>query len=140
MYRGYVIYDIYHSNWTSISTVGFYNNFIIDFFFYSRLLFYMHKGSKSTYSGLDLNPFASEAVYTRNFFFDRMSDRTCKHGFRFVIVLPEAVSTRHSWLWQTLDDVYTRRCFSESEGTRFGAPGQKALRSVNEFTLLWIFA
>ena len=35
----------------------------------------------------------------------------------------------------TLDDVYTRRCFSESKGTRFGAPGQKALPSVNEFTL-----
>ena len=31
------------------------------------------------------------------------------------------------WLWQMLDDVYTRRCFSESEGTRFGAPGQKSL-------------
>ena len=64
----------------------------------------------------------------------------CKHAFRFLRVLPEAVSTRHSWLWQTLDDVYTRRCFSESEGTRFDAPGQKALPSVNEFTLLWIFA
>ena len=66
--------------------------------------------------------------------------RTFEHAFRFLRVLPEAVSTRHSWLWQTLDDVYTRRCFSESEGTRFGAPGQKALPSVNEFTLLWIFA
>ena len=64
----------------------------------------------------------------------------CKHAFRFLRVLPEAVSTRHSWLWQTLDDVYTHRCFSESEGTRFGAPGQKAMPSVNEFTLLWIFA
>ena len=64
----------------------------------------------------------------------------CKHAFRFLRVLPEAVSTRHSWMWQTLDDVYTRRCFSESEGTRFGAPGQKALPSVNEFPLLWIFA
>ena len=81
------------------------------------------------------NPFASEAVYTR----DRLSE-ACKHAFRFLRVLPKAVSTRHSWLWQTLDDVYTRRCFSESEGTRFGAPGQKALPSVNEFTLLWIFA
>ena len=33
------------------------------------------------------------------------------------------------------DDVYTRKCFSESEGTRFGGPGQKALPSMNEFTL-----
>ena len=66
--------------------------------------------------------------------------RTSEHAFRFLRVLPEAMSTRHSWLWQTLDDVYTRQCFSESEGTRFGAPGQKALPSVNEFTLLWIFA
>ena len=31
------------------------------------------------------------------------------------------------------DDVYTRKCFSESEGTRFGGPGQKALPSMNEF-------
>ena len=57
----------------------------------------------------------------------------CKHAFCFLRVMPEAVSTRHSWLWQTLDDVYTRRCFSESEGTRFGAPGQKALPSGNEW-------
>ena len=57
----------------------------------------------------------------------------CKHAFCFFRVRPEAVSTRHSWLWQTLDDVYTRRCFSESEGTRIGAPGQKALSSVNEW-------
>ena len=41
------------------------------------------------------------------------------------------------------DDVYTRKCFLESEGTRFGGPGHKALPSMNEFTLLtvlWIFA
>ena len=34
------------------------------------------------------------------------------------------------------DDVYTRNCFSESEGTRFGAPGQRTLPSVNESTLV----
>ena len=41
------------------------------------------------------------------------------------------------------DDVYTHKCFSESEGTWFDGPGQKALPSMNEFTLstvLWIFA
>ena len=92
------------------------------------------------YMYIDINPFASEAVYTRNFFFSTACRTACKHAFRFFRVLPEAVSTRHSWLWQTLDDVYTRQCFSEFEGTRFGAPGQKALPSVNEFTLLWIFA
>ena len=59
---------------------------------------------------------------------------TCRTAFCFLRVRPEAVSTRHSWLWQTLDDVYTRRCFSESQGTRFGAPGQKALPSGNEWT------
>ena len=75
-----------------------------------------------------------------NAIFSTACRTACKHAFRFLRVLPEAVSTRHSWLWQTLDDVYTRRCFSESEGTHFGAPGQKALPSVNEFTLLWIFA
>ena len=36
----------------------------------------------------------------------------CKHAFCFLRVFPEAVSTRHSWLWQMLDDVYTRRCFA----------------------------
>ena len=46
------------------------------------------------------------------------------------------VVNEFTWLWQTLDDVYTHRCFSESERTRFGAPGQKALPSMNEFTLL----
>ena len=38
------------------------------------------------------------------------------------------------------DGVYTRKCFSESEGTRFGGPRQKALPSMNEFTLLCFFA
>ena len=47
--------------------------------------------------------------------------------------MPVAVSTRHMWLWHLWDDVYTRRCFSESEGTLFGALGQKALQSMNEF-------
>ena len=78
--------------------------------------------------------------YIHKILFSTACRTACKHAFRFLRVLPEAVSTRHSWLWQTLDDVYTRRCFSESEGTRFGAPGQRALPSVNEFTLLWIFA
>ena len=65
-------------------------------------------------------------------FFPTACRTACKHAFCFFLGRPEAVSTRHSWLWQTLDDVYTRRCFSESEGTRFGAPGQKALPSGNE--------
>ena len=83
-------------------------------------------------TGWLLNPFASEAVYTRNFF-STACRTACKHAFCFLRVMPEAMSTRHSWLWQTLDDVYTRRCFSASEGTRFGAPGQKALPSGNEW-------
>ena len=66
-------------------------------------------------------------------FFPTACRTACKHAFCFLRVMPEAVSTRHSWLWQTLDDVYTRRCFSESEGTRFGAPGQNALPSGNEW-------
>ena len=66
-------------------------------------------------------------------FFSTACRTACKHTFCFLRVRPEAMSTRHSRLWQTLDDVYTRRCFSESEGTRFGAPGQKALPSGNEW-------
>ena len=73
---------------------------------------------------LTINPFASEAVYTRNFF-STACRTACKHAFRFLRVLPEAVSTRHSWLWQTLDDVYTRRCFSESEGNTLRCPRTK---------------
>ena len=56
-------------------------------------------------------------------FFPTACRTACKHAFCFLRVRPEAVSTRHSWLWQTLDDVYTR----------FGAPGQKALPSGNEW-------
>ena len=67
------------------------------------------------------NPFASEAVYTRNFFFRPHVG----HAFCFLRVRPEAVSTRHSWLWQTLDDVYTRRCFSESWGNTLRCPRTK---------------
>ena len=40
----------------------------------------------------------------------------------------------------SVNETMKRKCFSESEGTCFGAPGQKALPSMNEFTLLWIFA
>ena len=32
-------------------------------------------------------------------------------------------------------DLYTRNRFSESMGSRFGGPGQKALQAMNEFTL-----
>ena len=85
-----------------------------------------------------INPFACRVLHA--IFFPTACQTACKHAFRFLRVFPEAVSTCRSWLWQTLDDVYTRRCFAESEGTRFGPPGQKALPSVNEFTLLWIFA
>ena len=58
-------------------------------------------------------------------FFSTACRTACKHAFRFLRVLPEAVSTRHSWLWQTLDDVYTRRCFSESEGNTLRCPRTK---------------
>ena len=61
-------------------------------------------------------------------FFPTTCRTACKHAFRFLRVFPEAVSTRHSWLWQTLDDVYTRRCFAESEWTRFGAPDKRHCR------------
>ena len=51
-----------------------------------------------------------------------------------------ALSTRHPWRAIGRADVYTRKCFSESMGSQFGGPGQKALTAMNEFTLLWIFA
>ena len=65
-------------------------------------------------------------VLTRIPFFASLAGEPCQHA------------TRDHDIVQ--DDVYTRKCFSESEGTRFGGPGQKALPSMNEFTLLWIFA
>ena len=62
---------------------------------------------------IDVNFVNLKFVYTRNFF-PTACRTACKHAFCFLRVRPEAVSTRHSWLWQTLDDVYTHRCFSES--------------------------
>ena len=46
---------------------------------------------------IDTGIYASEAVYTRNFF-STACRKACKHAFRFLRVLPEAVSTRLSWL------------------------------------------
>ena len=66
--------------------------------------------------------------YIHAIFFSTACRTACKHTFRFLRVLPAAVSTQHSWLWQTLDDVYTCRCFSESEGTRFGSPDKRHCR------------
>ena len=46
------------------------------------------------------------------------------------------LSTRHPWRAIGRADVYTHKCFWESMGLRFGSPGQKALPSMNEFTLV----
>ena len=74
------------------------------------------------------NQFASDAVCTRkNLPIDNR--RTFKHTFRFLRVWPGALSTRHT------RGVHTRNCSSESMGSRFGGPGQKALQTMNEFTL-----
>ena len=61
--------------------------------------------------------------------------RTFKHAFRFLRVWPGALSTCHTWCAIVRPDVYTRNRFSESMGSRFGGPGQKALQAMNEFTL-----
>ena len=67
--------------------------------------------------------------------------RTFKHGIWFLRGWPGALSTCHTWRAIVRPEVYTRNCFSESMGSlQFGGPRQKALLSVNEFTLLWIFA
>ena len=58
----------------------------------------------------------------------------------FCVFWPGALSKNHPWLVILRADVYTRKRFSESVGSRFGGPGQKALPATNEFTLLWIFA
>ena len=73
------------------------------------------------------------------FFFQPLIDGRLNTHSVFLRVWPGAVSTRHTWRDIVRDDMYTRKCFSESKGTRFGGPGQKALPSMNEFTLLWIF-
>ena len=62
------------------------------------------------------------------------ADRLNMHS-DFLRVWPGAVSTCHMWRDIVWDDVYTRKCFSESEGTRLGGPGQKALQTMNKFTL-----
>ena len=77
-------------------------------------------------------------IHAKNLPFDNR--RTFKHAFRFLCVWPGDLSTRHTWRAIVQPDVYTRNCFSESMGSRFGSPGQKALQTMNKFTLLFIFA
>ena len=67
-----------------------------------------------------------------SFFFNRGSADVLTRIPLFRGVWPGVVSTRHTWRDIVRDDVYTRKCFSESEGTRFGGPGQKALPPANE--------
>ena len=73
-------------------------------------------------------------VCTRKFL-PNDNQRTFKHAFRFLHVWLGALSTHHTWRAIVQPDVYTRNCFSESMGSRFGGPGQKALQTMNEFTL-----
>ena len=61
--------------------------------------------------------------------------RNFKHAFRFLCGWPGALSTHHTWHAIVRPDVYTRNCFSEFLGSWFGGPGQKALQTMNEFTL-----
>ena len=61
--------------------------------------------------------------------------RTFKHAFWFLRVWPGALSTRHTWRAIVRPDVYTCNCFLESMGSWLGGPGQKALQTINEFTL-----
>ena len=58
----------------------------------------------------------------------------------FCVFCPLSLSTRHPWRVIVRADVYTCNRFSESVGSRFGGPRQKALPAMKEFTLLWIFA
>ena len=57
--------------------------------------------------------------------------RVSKRAFRFVYVLAGALSTRHACRAIVALDLYTRNHFSESVGSRFGGPGQKALAAMN---------
>ena len=61
--------------------------------------------------------------------------RTFKHAFRFLCVWPGDLSTRHAWRAIIVADLYTCNRFSESMESRLGGPGQKALQTMNEFTL-----
>ena len=78
--------------------------------------------------------------YKHAIYFGTSDRRVSKCGFRFLCVLAGALSTYHAWRAIVEHDLYTRNHFSESMGSRFGGPGQKALQAMNEFTLLWIFA
>ena len=72
-------------------------------------------------------------------FFSTACRTACKHALRVFdesCRMPCQHATRGCD--KRVDHVYKCRCFSESEGTRFGAPGYKALpsRDMSE----WIFA
>ena len=77
---------------------------------------------------------------TCNFLLERRIGEHLNAHSDLCVFWPGALSTRHPWRAIGRADVYTRKCFSESMGSWFGGPGQKALPAMNEFTMLWIFA
>ena len=78
-------------------------------------------------------------INTQLFLEQLIGDRLNAHT-DFCVFWPGALSARHACRAIVALDLYTRNRFSESVGSRFGGPGQKALPAMNEFTLLWIFA
>ena len=85
----------------------------------------------------------NQFVLTCIFLFNRGSANVLTRIPFFASLAGSRVNTPHvAWhcAWWRVYTPVTRKCFSEPEGTRFGGPGQKALPSMNEFTLLWIFA
>ena len=79
--------------------------------------------------------------YKHAIFLGTVYRRASKRTFQFLCVfggslvnMPHMACHRGAWL------VYMRNHFSESMGSQFVGPEQKALQAMNTFSLLWTFA
>ena len=68
-----------------------------------------------------------QRLYKHAIFVGTVDRRASKRAFQFLCVLAGALSTHHACRAIVAVDLYTRNRFSESVGSRFGSPGQKAL-------------
>ena len=101
-------------------------------FYFDLLLFSFAVGSNPGLAGRGACVLEHRILYKDAIIFGTADRR----AFRFLCVLAGALSTRHACRAMVALDLYTRNnCFSQSVGSWFGGPGQKALPAMNEFTL-----
>ena len=113
---------------TEAKTCGKYHNFQVNFYVFKGPVTIMRSHRNRTCS---LTP-SLRRPCIHAIFFPTACRTACKHAFCFLRVRPEAVSTRHSWLWQTLD----REHASVPPDKRHCRQGMSERNGMSE----WIFA